>query len=588
MRIRTKLFLINSMVVIALLASSTFFLETYSRKMIFEQLKENSGYSLAQLAENIDNMFRSYEQIMDFLYMNGMLQERLTRQYSNLSDAYLEYFDHVLPVLESVRNSKEVAIPTIYSDNATMQVGAIKPLDEIRAFSEQSGCSEPVPKSQSLRIWQVAAGSGGESHLRLTQRLNHLNSRACLFVSIEFHANLLTDLIKRESQKIQFIVAMPQGEVVLDSQAAGFEGSQLADQWYHEALVAAPRSAVVAHEGMEYLLTKRELQSRNSIRGVQVASLVPLEELAAGTKAIRQTALALFLAIVAVFVVVNYGTSAGLTRRLTELAYKMRKTDAENFQPIDPIKGSDEVSQLAHMFNGMMHRIGRLIREVYESELSRKELQLRTKESEIYALQTQINPHYLFNTLNAIQGNLLERGDKENAEVVNLLAKSFRNVLARGGQVATLAEELDIVITYLKIQTFRFSDRLAYEIEIPPAMHRLQVPKLALQTLVENAIVHGLEPNAHRTMIRIRAEALGNGRYSLTVEDDGPGIEPGRLAQIRAWLETDSPSEGARHIGLRNVQQRLRFTFGDAYGVRIYSEHGKGTKLVMILPDKEA
>ncbi|SDD24510.1 Histidine kinase-, DNA gyrase B-, and HSP90-like ATPase [Paenibacillus sp. UNCCL117] len=584
MSIRSKLFLTNSIVVILLLVSLTFVFEHYSRQAVLAKIEENNRNSLSQLAENMDNFLGSYEQIADLLYMDDGLQEQLLRPFHSISDLHSAYFERVFPLLQSIRSTKEIRNLTLYSNNPNYWIGDIKPLDALPLQIASSCYPASEPKFRSIRSWSGVREDNEEQILRLTQRLNHHSQRACLFAAIDVDVRLLEAFVRLDSSQSRLVVSLPDGGIVFDSSEAGAFGGRLEDQWFYADGSPVETGRVVREDGKEYWAAERTLQSRNSVRGIRIVSLTPLNQLAMGAREMRATALLLLLVAIGLFVIVNYLITSGLTRRLIGLSVKMRKTDIENLQPIEAVEGNDEVSQLGRRFNEMVGRMQRLITEVYESKLERQELELRTKESQLYALQTQVNPHYLFNTLNAIRGNLLEKGDRENAEIVTLLARSFRNVLGKSGQMVTLAEELDIVETYLKIQAFRFADRLSYSLAVPRPLHRIGVPKLSLQTLVENAIVHALEPSAGSIHIAIRAVLGRESGFTLTVEDNGPGIAPEQLAAIRERLDAPDQPEDAYRIGLRNVHQRLRQSFGPAYGLRVESEAGQGARLSLILP----
>ncbi|WP_217596784.1 sensor histidine kinase [Cohnella sp. GbtcB17] len=575
MNIRTKLFWTNGAVVVILTASLTYFLENYARSSMLDILQESAGHSLSQLAENVDSTLRSYEQVADYLYMDDLLQERLLKTFDAYPEAHEEYFEFVKPQLYSISSSTEILDIAIYTDNASFHVGSIRPLEELAPQLQAHPCIRGgAVGTESLRTWSASGDRPGR--LILTQRMNHLNPRSCLFFQIENDANKVADLIKMEGERSRFLVLLPDGSSVMDSVDSSAESK--------EELLDSIRSAeggrVVDLEGEAYLLNSQRLSSRNSVEGLQVASLLPLEELEAKTGVIRQMALLFFLFTLAAFVVVNYIVSNRITRRLRQLSSKMRRTDMDSLQPIGHVRGNDEVSHLGHMFNDMVLRMQRLLGEVYESELREKELQLRTKEAELYALQTQINPHYLYNTLNSIRGNLLENGDRPNAEIVGLLAKSFRQMLGKSGGMIPLEEELGIVETYLRIQAFRYPDRLKYRIEVEENLLRLRVPKLSLQILVENSIVHGLEPKESPTTIVVSAEKEEEA-ILLRVEDDGIGLEPARAAQILARL-SGSAVDGD-HIGLLNVHQRLQ-SLGSEFGIRLTGKPGEGTTTTMRIP----
>ncbi|GBG07337.1 sensor histidine kinase [Paenibacillus agaridevorans] len=584
MSIRTKLFLSNGAVVILLLTSLTFIFEHFSRQMILEKIMESNSNSFSQMTENVDSLLKTYEQTADVLYMDDSLQATLLQEIHSLALQHTEYTELIVPLMESIRSTKDIVNFQLFTNNDTFQLGVVRPLSEAPELARRSGCETSAPSYRSLRSWTLEKGAGGENLLRLSQRLNHLDMKACLFVSIDVDVNVLVDFIKAKDNPNQIVFSLSDGKVVFDNASDHAGTVRLEDYWFFPEMNANDDGQLVRTADQEYLLTSRVLDSRNSVNGIQIVFLTQLDALVAGTNAIRTTALVLFVATLAIFVIANYVVSSRLTRRLVELSIKMRKTSLENLQPIQTIKGNDEVSKLGFRFNEMVQRMQRLIREVYESELGRKELELKTKESELYALQTQVNPHYLFNTLNALRGNLLMKGDRENAKIVNLLAKSFRNVLGKSGRMITIAEELDIIETYLNIQAFRFSDRLRFRIDIPKRLHDVAIPKLSLQTLVENTIVHALEPSADGTMIVIRAD-FDEQQCRLVVEDNGPGIPCDHLTAIRHRLESaDQKKDDSLHIGLRNVHQRLRQSFGPNFGLIIESKPREGTRIIINLP----
>lgn len=591
MNIRTKLFLTNGVVVILLIASLTFYLDHYGRGVILKKSKENTGYSLSQISENVDNALKSYEQIADSLYTDILLQDLMLKRYTSFPEAHKDYFESIVPKLTAIQSFKEMKGLTLYTNNDSFQIGSIKPLEAMPDHAAAGTCLSGGVATAQLRSWSVVVAPNGERQLRLIQRLNQLNTSSCLFAEVAVSTGIIQDLVKKESGQHQFYIFMPNGNIVLQRLLGEPVPALASGYWFYGDLRDVNDSKVVRHNKQDYLLTNRTLDSRSSVMNMQIVSLLPLNELVKQTQDIRTTAILLFVLTLLVFLIVNYITAAGLTKRLRQLSAKLRSTDMDHLQPIAVVRGRDEVSHLGHMFNGMVLRMQRLIGEVFESELARKELALKTKESELYALQTQINPHYLYNTLNAIRGNLLENGDRHNAEIISLLARSFRHVLGKSSRLIPISEELVIVGTYLRIQSFRFSDRLTYRIELDADLQRYMIPKLALQILVENAIVHALEPNPGSTCISIRGWQVDDTQVRLLVEDDGPDIPPERLEAIRLrLLEEEAGAEQAddsSHIGLANVHNRLR-SFGEAYGVSLESRPGRGTTVSLLLPTHSA
>ncbi|MCC3376044.1 sensor histidine kinase [Cohnella sp. REN36] len=582
--IRTKWFIANAVVVLLLLGALTYAMTYYSRGFIEQKIRENARYSVSQLALNVDHLMQSYEQIMDYLYTNNNLQERLLASYGSFPEAEQMYFETVDPVLQSVRGMSQISRLVFYTENPLFEFAGFVRIDEEVRRSEWYRAFRAQP--ERVKIWWPPQEDAfrRQGVIRLTQRLNNLSESAELYVTMDLDVRLFDTLIAEENKRHRFIVALPDGSVVLDSRRPGVYGAKLTDDAFGGRLQAGDAGSFRVREGDDSeLLLYETLGGRNSVRGMKVAVLIPEDELMAHANEIRRIAVLLCCGAVALSILLIYALSLGLTKRLTRLAGAMRRVNSEQLQPMTDVKGNDEISALGRIFNGLIERIDRLIKDVYQSEINRRELELRTKESELYALQTQINPHYLFNTLTAIRGNLLEKGDRENAETIQLLARSFRQVLGKHGQMIRLREELETVDTYLRIQRFRFGERLTYEIDVPEACRDYAVPRLALQTLVENAVVHALERCEGPTAIAVRAEAAARGTICVTVADDGPGIPEAALADIRGGLDEAAPT-GERHIGLRNIHQRLRHTFGSGFGLVLDSAPGAGTRVSLLLP----
>ncbi|WP_211748423.1 sensor histidine kinase [Paenibacillus sp. Marseille-Q4541] len=337
-------------------------------------------------------------------------------------------------------------------------------------------------------------------------------------------------------------------------------------------------SDVYEEDGKKYLLTVQTLDSRSSIRGLKVIQMMPIDELFAKVNQMKDVAFILLIASGTVSIAAIYFISLRMTKRLMEFARQIKTMDIEKLTTTIEIRGNDEIGQLSHHFQQMIVRINQLIKEVYQADILKKEF-------ELYALQAQINPHYLFNTLNAIRGSLLEKGDRENAEIIKLLALSFRKVLSKPSELNGVGEELEVVDTFLKIQVFRFGSRLRYSIDVPPDFLQLAIPRLSLQTLIENTIVHALEQSIGVTEVTITAERYDDQQVRITVSDNGPGLSGERLQEILAWINEDSEIARSNRVGLRNIHQRLQRTYGGSYGLQIESVQGQGTQVSIIIPD---
>ena len=198
-------------------------------------------------------------------------------------------------------------------------------------------------------------------------------------------------------------------------------------------------------------------------------------------------------------------------------------------------------------------------------------------------LASQINPHFLYNTLETIRMKALCSGEVELAQVVKMLSKLLRRNLEVSERSVTIASEIEMMKAYLAIQKFRFGERIAYEIECETGVEKYQILPLLLQPIIENAFIHGLErkPGVGCITCRLFTE---NHQLKIVVKDDGLGMEKERLEKLVASLENSKSTEKVSRVGLRNIYERIKIYYGEAYGITIVSERDKGTKVTVTLP----
>lgn len=199
------------------------------------------------------------------------------------------------------------------------------------------------------------------------------------------------------------------------------------------------------------------------------------------------------------------------------------------------------------------------------------------------ALQMQINPHFLFNTLEAIKINILLGETAEAAEMIRILAGIFRWNVKSGESIVTLEEELIYAKSYLDLQKIRLKDRLETVYEISDEVKNVKVIKLILQPIIENAVAHGIEEIAQKGQIAITAEKQGD-VVIIHVKDNGLGMSAEKLESIRSEIYSKIEPDSSYKIGLRNVNERIKIYFGQQYGIKINSSPGQGTDVSIVLP----
>lgn len=247
------------------------------------------------------------------------------------------------------------------------------------------------------------------------------------------------------------------------------------------------------------------------------------------------------------------------------------------------------VENIGKLFSGMMPAVKRM-----DSLLERQNvIRLSTKQAEFLALQNQINPHFLYNTLEAIRGDALCAGMENIADITEALSTFFRYTITETRNLVTIQEELENVDNYFKIQQYRFGEKLSMDIQIcddEEKIMQMQCPKLSLQPIIENSIFHGLEKKREKGLVSLMIEMVDENLH-ISISDNGVGIKEERLAEINDRLnrvsvgyivEDEESKKGG--IALKNVCRRIKLLFGEQYGIHVDSIVGIGTKVVLVLP----
>ncbi len=286
----------------------------------------------------------------------------------------------------------------------------------------------------------------------------------------------------------------------------------------------------------------------------------------------------IFAVILILILVLFYFIPLSISRPIERLSEVTDQAAKGDFSVRFDVRSSAEVNTLNDSLNMMIDKINNLLEQV-----TREQTRLRKAEFEL--LQAQINPHFLYNTLDAIVW-LAEAGDqKKVVSMVGSLSEFFRTSLNQGKDIIPIREELQHVRSYLEIQHVRYQDILEYEIHVPEELYRYLIPKITIQPLVENALYHGIKNKRGQGRIVIDGSQEKD-FFLLRITDNGIGISRERLRQVRDGIRSKIPTENDIY-GLYNVNERIRLNFGEGYGISIESVYGEGTVVSIMLPYAE-
>lgn len=339
------------------------------------------------------------------------------------------------------------------------------------------------------------------------------------------------------------------------------------------------------HMENKYSLHNKELINYVQLDNTELKliNIASLDELYKNKTMARYITLLIVLAAVVLNSIVSILYALRITKPINILCNTMKEVEKGNFSvKIPETNGTDEMSVLNKNFNYMTSKIKDMIQFQYE-------LEIRNREAQLMVLQSQINPHFLYNTLQTIGGMAILNNDYDISIMCKALSDIFRYSIQNDKKETTLDNELFHISNYLYIQKIRYDDCIDVNINISEDLKTCLVPRIILQPIIENSILHGIEKiQMDREIIDINIEKHHN-NLLIIIEDNGPGIDETKLKSVtrhigRQPMEVSSGLTQRPSIGLRNVNARIKIFYGEQYGIEIFNKDTKGVKVVMTLP----
>lgn len=318
--------------------------------------------------------------------------------------------------------------------------------------------------------------------------------------------------------------------------------------------------------------------------GWKIVTYVPLNELYSDAYELRRSLILLCILTVVILSIFNLSIAMGFINPINHLVKGMKMVQKDNRIVFIDDEREDELGFLIKTFNEMSKEINHLVNWVYREKLTRKEAELK-------ALQSQINPHFLFNTLESINWMARLNNVPEISDTVTDLSDLMEASIGRDDRLVTVEEEFKYAFKYISILKRRFGEKIVFKEEIIGDADKVEIPRLLIQPLVENSVYHGIEK------LRGKGEIILSARVEediliITVMDTGPGIEAPELEALNRRLSLDNDtyfkelSDSRRSIGIENVNRRIRLFYGDNYGLKIESKLGEYTKIIVRIPAK--
>ncbi|MCM1256727.1 MAG: sensor histidine kinase [Roseburia sp.] len=553
-----------------------FYLIRGTNQILVEQAKSGEMQELDGVSRQILEMQDTMTTVSRYFFFDDKLEEIAAKEYisyQELIDDYKNYTD-----FQNYRKYYNDVISgiSVFLENDTIRGNSefVKVNDSIRMQEWYQRVSET--KGGVIWAYLPRQAVGYDNSLALVRMIKTRKGKNVGALVIYIRQERLQGYI-RERSSDTFIVL--NGEVPIC-----FQGDNASFEDIKEYLKEGEQDNFqrqISLEGKSYIMTCEKIRQADSkdyltVVGVRAYSDILKE---AREQSVKSMALSCLCACFAVGMILFFSIS--FSHRVQRFKAQMKKAAEGSFELEEKLGGNDEISQLYDYLFTMIRDIQRLLAEIYREKIHAEQLKTSQKDAELKMLTSQINPHFLYNTLETIRMKARVNKQYEIEDLVKKLGKILRSSISAGEKEVPVKSEVELVESYLKIQQYRFGERIAYEILVEPGMEERMIIPLLLQPIVENSIIHGFEGREEKGHIQIKAKQHGEDMVIL-VEDDGKGIEEEKLSQIREELKHHHFK--GKHIGVCNVNQRIKLKYGDDYGVEVESVPGERTVVKMRLP----
>ncbi len=372
---------------------------------------------------------------------------------------------------------------------------------------------------------------------------------------------------------------------------------------------ASPNSKYYIIDSSNYIVASNELEKlgtelkiENSINnkniifqreklnefGWEFISSVPVDEIITDIKPIRE--FGIIIGTITSFLLVAIGVifSKNITKPIIKIISFLNIYGEKRYHKRLEIEENNEIGEIEHHINSMLDKIETMNKDMFEAQLLLYEKEIEKKQAQLNSLQSQINPHFLYNTLDSIRSLGLLCDSQDIVDISCSMARIFRYSI-KGKDIVAVKDEMSSVNDYLKIISIRFMDRINIDINIDWNINDFLMPKMIIQPIVENSIFHGFEKKLGKGFLKINGKILNENTIGFEIIDDGIGIDKLELDKIKMQINSDTSQinmidKGDVGVGIININNRIKFICGEEYGLKIYSEKNKGTKVLIILP----
>ena len=585
--IQNSIFCAVSILVLSAVLVVTVVSLRYTNSSIYENSVMYTQKIIGQLNQNIDSYISYMDNIASlvagsgdaykYLYSESGIDALSLKEYNQCRQRLTEQFKTILKGRSDIRNigivRRENGSSSLFNNGMSTRNQNLK-LDTQHWYADAVGKYDHYNLTSSHvqnvisgeRPWVITLSRGIRNYT------GEGDSDGVVFIDLNYSA--ISELCTQNSvgTKGYVFILDQDGNIVYHPQQ-----QQLYNELQTEnisLIMNAKTDVVTAGKGDD---EKIYALSHSETTGWTIVGCMNMSEHLKNSRKARSIYVLVALGLIAVALVISSEIARNITFPIQRLRDSMKRVQKGDFSAAEiEVYSDNEIGSLTRSFNVMTHKIQDLMAQNIQEQEQKRKIELK-------ALQSQINPHFLYNTLDSI---IWMAEGKKNEEVVLMtasLARLLRQSISIENELVTIGQEIEYVRSYLTIQKMRYKDKLEFEINVDSRITHAQIIRLVLQPIVENAIYHGLKYKESKGMLKVHGYELGE-RIIIDITDDGVGMDEETLKHIYDKHKVNYHSNG---VGVYNVQQRLVLYYGKEYGIIYHSEKGKGTTATVVIPKRQ-
>lgn len=537
------------------------------KKIIVEQYSESAKQSVQATADNIDYTLRDVENMSNSILMNHellrLLKQGKTQQFISILNSYFN----------SSFNIEGIYTITSFDYNyvgANLKSG----IESVRTEELDKTSGEIVWFSTKKQDVQILSGNVKKNYFSMGRKIIDVSS----LKELGYMSIMLDDSVIQENynnimeDNSEVLVCDLNGNIVSSTN----DNYIAISKWnkYMNTIYKDTSSGYIDFKknGKDYMAIYASLNHNNW----RIVKTIPKSILYKEINTIQFFTLTGIILLLFIMLLLSFLYSKSITQPITRMILQMKEIEGGNLKVKVDTNVNNELDDLGTSFNHMVTKIQHLMDEVVAVERNKNELELEV-------LHAQINPHFLYNTLNTIRWMAKIKNENSISDAIVALVKLLRVSISLDKNKITLKEEIDYIENYILIQKLRFNQSFEINYNIMEEHKNLYLPKLILQPIVENSLIYGNEDEENNTYLKIDIFTQNaDGDVEIIVKDNGPGIDQKTIESIFKYEKNINKFS---KVGLNNVNQRIKMYFGDKYGIDIESNIGSGTKVIILVPN---